>query len=182
MNVIKKKEKREMEIDEKLQRILDINFKLMDKVVSELSDIKRVLYKLTPSDLKQSIYAVPFDKVPSDFVSTPKKIAKKPITAKIEKKKPKKKKKIKKSAVPTKIPKPIKLSPQPSKIGEAMDKLSQKFEESEQIMALENLTPPKPPPKPPSIPPQNIINPRSQIMLELKDIFKKKGIVKKDIP
>lgn len=49
-------------------------------------------------------------------------------------------------------------------------------------MALENLTPPKPPPKPPSIPPQNIINPRSQIMLELKDIFKKKGIVKKDIP
>lgn len=66
-----------------------------------------------------------------------------------------------------------------------MDKLSQKSEESEQRMALENLTPPKPPPKPPSIPsttPQNIINPRRQIMLELKDIFKKKGIVKKDIP
>ncbi len=120
------------------------------------------------------------------ILSTPKKITKKPITAKIEKKKPKKKKKKpKKSTVPTKIPKPIKLSPPASKIGEAMDKLSKKSEESEQRMALENLTPPKPPPKPPSIPsttPQNIINPRSQIMLELKDIFKKKGIVKKDIP
>ena len=181
-DIIAKKEKRDMEIDEKLQKILDINFKLMDKVVSELSDIKRVLYKLAPSDIKQSIYAVPFDKVPSDYVSTPKKITKKPITAKIEKEKPKKKKKKpKKSTVPTKIPKPIKLSPPASKIEEAMDKLSQKFEDSEQRMALENLTPPKPPPKPQPTP-QNIINPRTQIMSELKDIFKKKGLVKKNIP
>jgi len=183
-DIIAKKEKKEMEIDEKLQKILDINFKLMDKVVSELSDIKRVLYKLAPSDLKQSIYAVPFDKVPSEYVSTPKKIAKKPITAKIEKEKSKKKKKPKKLGVPAKIPKPIKLSPPASKIEETMDKLSQKFEESEQRMVLENLTPPKPPPKAPAIPsttPHNIINPRSQIMSELKDIFKKRGIVKKEI-
>ncbi|GAH79387.1 unnamed protein product, partial [marine sediment metagenome] len=56
-------------IEDKLQRILDINLKLMDKVVAELSEVKRVLFRLVPSDISQSLFAVPFEKVPIEYIS-----------------------------------------------------------------------------------------------------------------
>ncbi|TET55852.1 MAG: hypothetical protein E3J52_12785 [Promethearchaeota archaeon] len=57
------------DIEEKFQKILDLNLKLMDKFVSELSEIKRALLRLNPSDISQSLFSVPFKKVQPDYIS-----------------------------------------------------------------------------------------------------------------
>jgi len=175
-------EKKSVEINEKIQRILDINLKLMDKLVSELSDIKRILVRLTPSDLKQSIYDIPFDRVPSEYVSTPKRIVKKAQMAEIDNVKKKKKKKKKIAPRPSGVPRPIKLTPPRSKMAEKLEKLEHPINMSEQKVALEKLRAPSPPPKPPpSLPAgqQTLVNPRGQIISELKEMFVKRGISKR---
>ncbi|MFX1311367.1 MAG: ADP-ribosylation factor-like protein [Promethearchaeota archaeon] len=57
------------DIEAKFQKILDLNLKLMDKFVSELSEIKRALLRLNPSVVSQSLFSVPFKKVKSDYIS-----------------------------------------------------------------------------------------------------------------
>lgn len=54
-------------IEKKLEKILNINLKLMDKVVSELSEIKRVLFRFTPSDISHSLFPIPFENVPIEY-------------------------------------------------------------------------------------------------------------------
>ncbi len=55
------------DIEKKLEKILNINLKLMDKVVSELSEIKRVLFRFTPSDISHSLFPIPFENVPIEY-------------------------------------------------------------------------------------------------------------------
>ncbi len=77
-DIITKEEEKSFQIDKKLQRILDINLKLMDKFVSELSEIKRILFKIAPSsDISKTSFSVPFEMVPSVSISAPKKKIKK---------------------------------------------------------------------------------------------------------
>ncbi len=67
-----KKEDKEIinpNLEEKLKKILDVNLNLINKVVSEVSEIKRVLFKLSPSDISHSLFSVPFEKVPTDYLS-----------------------------------------------------------------------------------------------------------------
>lgn len=54
------------EFETKLQDILDINLKLMDIVVSELSVIKKSIQRIAHSNLAQSASAIPFEKESSD--------------------------------------------------------------------------------------------------------------------
>jgi len=56
-------------IEEKLQKILDINLKLMDKVVVELSELRRAVVRISPSNISQSLFTVPFEKVPLGYIS-----------------------------------------------------------------------------------------------------------------
>jgi len=92
------------DIESKLQDILDLNLKLMDIVVSELSEIKKSLHRIAPSNLTQSSYLIPFDKVSSNSNASNKKLR---AQKKREKKKAKpddikKKKKYKKGTGPPK--------------------------------------------------------------------------------
>lgn len=57
------------EIDAKLEKILDINLKLMDNISSELSELKRLLIRISPAKVVSSFFDVPFQEIPSDFVS-----------------------------------------------------------------------------------------------------------------
>jgi hypothetical protein len=200
------------EIDEKLQKILDINLKLMDKVVSELSEVKRVLLRLSPSDISQSLFSVPFEKVPVDYVFDN---ARSSDKAKKRKKKTKSESHIRKSK-PSKMggpPKRLKELP----VTESEDKETMKSEKIDvvkikeikaslepamktSIKAVETSkpkdfpsTPPmapgrsllkleslKPPPPPPKIVSNKEIaekSARSQVISELKDMFRHRGLV-----
>jgi len=105
-------------IEDKLQKILDINLKLMDKVVVELSELKRAVVRISPSDISQSLFSVPFEKVPLDYVSENQSISEK------EKKKKKKgkprdsAKKLKKTKGAAGPPKRLKemIAPEPTEI------------------------------------------------------------------
>jgi GTPase SAR1 family protein len=189
------------DINEKLQKILDVNLKLMDKIVIELNEVKRVLHQITPSDVSQSLFSIPFEKVPIDFISDE--------DFKEQQKKAKKKKKKgpikevinqkKKSGPPKRLkelPKSIESSEESKKterittekIIEAKSKLS-----AEIVPERDTNKPPmapmlnqvtlnmlKPPPPPPKISPkeergQETV--RTQVITELKDMFIKRGLV-----
>ena len=93
------KEKSELDssnIEEKLLKILDINLNFMDKVVVELSELKRAIFRISPSDISQSLFSVPFEKVPLDYISE---------NQSIREKKKKKKKKGKSEDSPKKVKK-----------------------------------------------------------------------------
>jgi GTPase SAR1 family protein len=190
------------EIEDKLQRILDINLKLMDKVVGELSEVKRILFRLIPAEMSQSFFSVPFEKVPIDFLTETK-----PIKDKSKKKKKKvEEMSYKKPKRGTGPPKRLKTLTPPetqdekpkkskkiteSKIKDAKNSLQSrsktpddtippiapKNESQEGLLKLESLKPPPPPPK--------IVKPeidsrssqRSQVISELKEMFTKRGLV-----
>jgi GTPase SAR1 family protein len=192
-------------IEEKLQKILDINLKLMDKVLSEISEVKRVLVRLSPSDITQSLFSVPFEKVPIDYVAKSEKLKEDDKKKKSKKRiQRKKRKKRKKGQGP---PKPLKVMPVPKSIIENTD-VVKKFspEELNKVKGkLTNITddsnkdvePPmvpiknsktknidvkklKPPPSPIKVLKEEEFNPgsaRTQILNELKEIFKKRGLV-----
>ncbi len=69
-NAIQKAHNTIPNIEEKLQNIMDITLKLMNNVVSELSEIKRVLFRLVPSDISHSLVSVPFKNEPSKDISS----------------------------------------------------------------------------------------------------------------
>ena len=188
------------EIDQKLQKILDINLKLMDKVVLELSEVKRVLHQITPSDISPSLFSIPFEKVPIDFISN--------NTSKDDGKKGSKKKKKdsikvktsqKKTGPPIRLkelPKPTEESNElkkvkkitPNKIVEAKAKLSKDITTEKDLskppiapnpnqITLNMLKPPPPPPKITTKVETEHDNVRAQVITELKDIFMKRGLV-----
>ena len=189
------------EINQKLQKILDINLKLMDKVVVELSEVKRVLHQITPSDMSQSLFSIPFEKVPIQFISTSDSIEEKKKSSKRKKKDSIKEKSSQKKKIGP--PKRLKDLPKPNeepteskttekitskKIIEAKEKLS-KDQTSEVDISKPPIAPGpnqitlnmlKPPPLPPKITTKAETghdNVRAQVITELKDIFLKRGLV-----
>ncbi len=189
-------------IEDKLQRILDINLKLMDKVAAELSEVKRVLFRLVPSDISQSLFAVPFEKVPIEYISENKKLEDK------EKKKKKSKdadpfkknKKLKGAAGPPKRLKSITAPESIEKENAESDKITTKKIKSvkaslsvtsqkatppiapqsvakQSFVTLDSLKPPPPPPKITMGTGSNSGPARREIISELKDMFVKRGLV-----
>ena len=193
------------DIEEKFQKILDLNLKLMDKFVSELSEIKRALLRLNPSDLSQSLFSVPFKKVQLDYISpdlklngkSKKKNKKTKIDELKEKKKPKK---------ATGPPKPLTTHPslklEEKKIAkdkkltiEELKKVKASLESNSQISNKASSPPKAPltnpkqdeinlnslkPPPPPKISISGNIRStsvRGQILSELKEMFMKRGLV-----
>jgi len=181
----KRKEKPEKnalfpDIEQKIQKILDLNLKLMDKFVSELSEIKRALLRLNPSIVSESLFSVPFKKVQTDYVTPDTKSIvrsrKKENRAKINK--VKSKKKSKKGSGP---PKPLPTHPSLNldgqkavkdekltieKLTEIRASLKQKSQLSKKssvpptappttpkqdVINIDSLKPPSPPPPPPRI-------------------------------
>ncbi len=188
------------DIEKKLQKILDINLNLLDKVVSELSEVKRVLYRLSPSDISQSLFSVPFEKVPIDYISS------------IQEMKERKKKKCKEDESKVKkkskvVGPPKRLSAHPAlkedsrelkekgkltkeKIQKVKKSLKQQSPKDSPPIS-DSTTPPsapnvinkeslKPPPPPQKVLPEVEIGPgagRREIISELKEMFKKRGLV-----
>ena len=74
------------DLETKLQDIMDINLKLMDKMVSELSEIKILVQKLTAPTVKQSLNL----NIPDNSHVDYKTISRKPIEVKKKKKKKRK--------------------------------------------------------------------------------------------
>ncbi len=193
------------DIDEKFQKILDLNLKLMDKFVSELTEIKRAILRLNPSDLSQSLFSVPFEKVKNDVISP---ISKSNESVKQRKKKAKfdesqKKKKYKKGSGP---PKPLPTHPSlkieekeivkdgkltTKKLEKAKPSLKSKTPLPKISSSPPNAPPPpkqeeidldslKPPPPPPKISISGNIrstSPRGEVLTELKEMFLKRGLV-----
>ncbi len=204
------KEKSEMDsskilpsIEDKLQKILDINLKLMDKVVVELSELKRAVVRISPSDISQSLFSVPFEKVPLDYVSDNQSLGER-----VKKKKKKGKpgestKKIKKTKGAAGPPKRLKEMTAPesteiknaegnkitkNKIIAAKTSLSSSTQvrtppmaphtpQNSGFVTLEALKPPPPPPKTPVRINGSSLSARSEIISELKDMFVKRGLV-----
>ncbi len=189
-------------IESKLQKILEINLQLMEKVATELADIKRVLRTITPSDLSKSLFSIPFEKVPSEFITSLEE-EEEPIVEKKRKEKPRKELKEKKRNEPIEGP-PKKLESLPTTQVKGRESSTIKEEITKQInektlstpiqspssaqqrpIELNSLRPPPPPP--PliqaassnfSIRAQSEQTNRAQIISELKEIFIKRGIVK----
>ena len=191
------------DINEKLQKILDINLKLMDKVVIELNEVKRILHQFTPSDVSQSLFSIPFEKVPIDFISNndlkednrktkskKKKESKSEIFSKKNKSGPPKR--LKKLEKPTELSENSKKTKRitKDKIIEAKSKLSAEKNEIEDIhkppmapqinkITIDMLKPPPPPPKVSLNLESGTENVRTQVISELKDMFLKRGLVSK---
>ena len=188
------------DINQKLQKILDINLKLMDKVVLELNEVKRILHQFTPSDVSQSLFSIPFEKVPIDFVSNDEFKEEQKIKKKKKKKKKSETTSGKKKSGPPKrlkeLKKPADLSEDSkeskkitkNKIIEAKSKLSTEMIKKEEInkppmapqpneITLNMLKPPPPPPKNISPSKGGNENIRAEVISELKDMFLKRGLV-----
>ncbi|MBD3194050.1 MAG: hypothetical protein GF317_03280 [Candidatus Lokiarchaeota archaeon] len=194
----KQEDERISDIDLKVQKILDVNLKLMDKMATELNEIKRLLIRVLPTNVSSSLFDVPFQKVPLDFISD-------------SEKKKKRKKESKR------IPQPLEFSREmkPKKsiglkeelLSFQLGKTTEKSEESDKSIEHDDDKPPMAPPKvetpdklnPPPSPPKmaspptdsgaesasqgqkssslgNKANLRQDIISELKDLFVKKGI------
>ncbi|MHA1191152.1 MAG: ADP-ribosylation factor-like protein [Promethearchaeota archaeon] len=187
------------DIEDKLQKILDINLKLMDKVVGELSEVKRILFRLIPADLSQSFFSVPFEKVPIDFIAD-KTVGKDKSKKKKKKITPSPKIKTKKGIGP---PQRLKVLAPPDatdekaknteKITEAKIKDAKKSlsltstpstpplapikESKDTLISINSLKPPPPPPKILKSTGESKQNQRSLVISELKEMFVKKGLV-----
>ena len=204
------KEKSEMDsskvlpsIEEKLQKILDINLKLMDKVIVELSELKRAVVRISPSDISQSLFSVPFEKVPLDYISNNQSVGEKYKKKKKKGKPGDSTKKVKKTKGETGPPKRLKemIAPESANIKIAE---SQKISKNKIIAAktslsssIQNKNPPMAPRaphnsilvspeslKPPPLPPKPSVrlngsfgSVRTEIISELKDMFVKRGLV-----
>jgi len=183
-----KKDESLISIEEKIQTLMDINLNLLDRVVSELAEIKRVVSRLTPAEVSKGLFSVPFERVPIDYITeeTKKKKVKTP-KEEIQKKK----KKVKTGTGP---PKRLEILPGveiPQRIKTKKKKVKDKIKEIEEepiipvapedTIDVERLKPPPPPsaitPPPkgdlPSFKPS-----RTEIISELKEIFIKRGIAR----
>lgn len=204
----KKEEQNIPEIDAKLEKILDINLKLMDNISSELSEMKRLLIRISPAKVSSSLYDVPFREVPPDFVTEAdiKKSGQKvPSSGKTPKpldfsilsglkKKKSINEELKERSISKDHPKepphaPDKKPPEVNPSPEKAPKTSST--DSEAVINGKELNPP---PKPPAENPEATGKPEKQlskselrargrayarrdIVSELKELFKKRGIV-----
>jgi GTPase SAR1 family protein len=190
-------------IEEKLQKILDINLKLMDKVVVELSELKRAFVRIAPSDISQSLFSVPFEKVPLNYISENQSIREKEKKKKKKRKSEDSVKKVKKAKGAVGPPKRLKEVTAPdsterknneshkiskNKIIAAKTSLSSNTQmetppvaprtpQNSGFVTLESLKPPPPPPKTPVRIDGSFASARSEIISELKDMFVKRGLV-----
>jgi len=188
------------DIEEKLQKILDINLKLMDSVVGELSEVKRILFRLLPADLSQALVSVPFEKVPREFIAESNIIKDK---SKKKKKKTTSSPKIKHKRGGIGPPKRLIVLVPPdiadekvkntekiteSKIKDAKKSLSSsstlstpplapKKESTNTLISLNSLKPPLPPPKILKSEVESKESQRSLVISELKEMFMKKGLL-----
>ena len=197
------------EIDTKLQRILDINLTLMDKVVSELTEVKRLLQRLAPSDISQSLFSIPFEKVPLEYIKSNTNSSEKHVKGKKRSKfdddlkrteqfkgdgppkrlnelpTPSSQKKLSSEKIDDKMINEIKNTLEPINKSENYSKSLESPQESSKppmapksnFFSLKDL---KPPPSPPKILNNKEITGeavRFQIISELKDIFKQRGLI-----
>ncbi|MFX1364393.1 MAG: ADP-ribosylation factor-like protein [Promethearchaeota archaeon] len=190
------------EINEKLERILNINLELMDKIVSDFSKIKQTLFRFTHSNVSQSLFNIPIQDVPCKNSFDKQKTNQKDRTKKKESKKKelKKRERIKKVIGP---PKRLESIISPNEITQNI-KNNHKITE-EKLKEIKNdltptpkssdlrSTPPiapkkgylskadlKPPPPPPKIAIKNdtsLQGNRKQIISELKELFIRRGLV-----
>ncbi len=181
------------EIDKKVQKILDINLKFMDKVMSEISEIKRLLIKISPTKISHTLFEVPFQNIPSDFIEDKEEKKKKSKSSKgvpeplkfIEKIEPKKAKSVSNE---------LKTAEIQEVLGGPKEKSTPKV--PSEISEPHSLHPPPPPPKDtlrapeiPILPPPkqdgfrvvHTGNIRVSMLSELKDLFVKRGIVNQNI-
>jgi small GTP-binding protein len=198
------------EIDAKLEKILDINLKLMDNISSELSEMKRLLIRISPAKVSGSLYDIPFREVPPDFVTeedkkkkvsgfTSSKSTPQPLDfSEVSKSKTKSRnEEILKKKAPKKPP----MAPKQSSSAEMAESpptapppggpsdMTPKSQKSK--VDSKDLNPPPPPPKTDSISEKGSkksltkselrargrAHARRDIISELKDLFKKRGIV-----
>ena len=166
----------------------NINLNLLDSVVTELAEIKRIISRVFPSEISKSLISIPFEKVHSEYVSieTKKKNKKKIDTSK--------KKKSKQTVGP---PQRLRTIPGNEKVNKESEKsipesnLKNNLQKqkpsiktihninSKGSLELDKLKPPPPPPKVVSSPQNYSIKPsRKEIISELKEIFVKRGIVR----
>jgi len=164
-----KKNEEYLSIEDKLQTILDINLNLLDRITTELAEIKRIISRLAPSDISQSLFSIPFERVPQEYTTMTRK--------KKGNKKDETRKKRKKSDKVVGPPKKLESLPVPKKSKTSDSELIQKAKDSPpSIKAPESLKPPPPPPSK-----QLTMRPqvrRLEIISELKELFIKRGIVK----
>ncbi|MBY9009002.1 MAG: 50S ribosome-binding GTPase [Candidatus Lokiarchaeota archaeon] len=190
-------------IEEKLQKILDINLKLMDKVVVELSELRRAVVRISPSDISQSLFSVPFEKVPLGYISDNQSLGEKPKKKKKKGKTEDPIKKVKRTKGAAGPPKRLK-EMKPPETGEIKNGEGDKISNNKIVAAktalssntqvetppvaprtldnsgfatLESLKPPPPPPKPSVRVGGSSASARSEIISELKDMFVKRGLV-----
>ncbi len=191
-------------IEEKLLKILDINLNFMDKVVVELSELKRAIFRISPSDISQSLFSVPFEKVPLDYISENQSIREKKKKKKKKGKSEDSPKKVKKAKGAVGPPKRLKEMKVPEST-ERKKKENQKTSRNNIIAAKSSLSsntqaevPPvapripqnsgsvtieslKPPPPPPPPPPVRMSgssrSPRTDVISELKELLVKRGLV-----
>ena len=192
------------DIEEKFQKILDINLKIMDNFVSELSEIKRILHRLNPSSMSQSLFSIPFKKVKTEHIPLTSNLnerGKKKKKVKVDE--PQKKKKYKKGSGP---PKPLSkdqfkqlneqitakddrlTSEKINKVKTSLKLNSQIDQESsippsapklpkDNVINIDALKPPPPPPPTSSHFTNKSLPRRSEIVSELKEMFVKRGLV-----
>ncbi len=186
-------------IEDKLQKILDINLKLMDKVVVELSELERAVIRISPSDISQSLFSVPFEKVPIDYASDNQSLGEKVKKKKKKGKQGESRKRVKKTRGAAGPPKRLKEMNAPeseevenaegnkitkNKIIAAKTSLSSNTQvgtppvaprtpQNSGFVTLESLKPPPPPPKTPVRINGSTASARSEIISELKDMFVK---------
>ncbi len=191
-------------IEEKLLKILDINLSFMNKVVVELSELKRAIFRISPSDISQSLFSVPFEKVPLDYISENQSIREKKKKKKKKGKSEDSPKKVKKAKGAVGPPKRLKEMKVPEST-ERKKKENQKTSRNNIIAAKSSLSsntqaevPPvapripqnsgsvtieslKPPPPPPPPPPVRMSgssrSPRTDVISELKELLVKRGLV-----
>jgi len=187
------------EINEKLQKILDINLNFMNNIVAELNDMKKLLIRISPAKVSKSLYGVPFQEMITDSEAekTPKS-KQRNLTKEVSKplelgevlgareKKEEKKGKKKEKSLPTETPE-ITPKPETDPEDKKPSKIPSKTPPSPQD--TKDLHPPPSPPKSsgqkkqktPIRPPQaknrqNKAHVRGQMLSELKDLFVKRGI------
>lgn len=190
------KDKSLISIEEKIQTLMDINLNLLDRVVSELAEIKRVVSRLVPAEVSKGLFSVPFERVASDFVSP--EIKKKKEKEKREKNE--KEESVKKKNKPGKeggVPERLEVLPGEESLLKVKDKKKKKEEKPEirkkdvslsktQVITSEakvEFAHLKPPPPPSALPPTpkakdipSFKPTRMEIISELKEMFIKRGI------
>jgi hypothetical protein len=175
-------------MEKKVQKILEINIQLMNKVKTELNEMKRIMGQLIPSSASKSLFSVPFKQVSSRFLTEKQKEEEAKRLKELKKKRKKGEGPPKRMKDHPKIEKKQKLKQQKQEEKEITDQTTEKSETVEPSQSkpptaphLKGLNPPPNPSelKSPSPPNENPAILRGNLLSELKDMFVKKGLTKR---